>query len=82
MEKDINKKKRNLIQPTLFGVEKFPITQKKTKKINKSGPNEFQVVGEFLRKETSTVASKKGVFTAKCSFCEKEFFNTTGLGAH
>ena len=32
MEKDKAKKKRTLIQPTIFGVEKFPITQKKNEK--------------------------------------------------
>jgi hypothetical protein len=36
MDENQSKKKRNLIQPTLFGVEKFPLTQKKTKKLDKT----------------------------------------------
>ena len=79
MDKNQSKKKRNLIQPTIFGVEKFPLTQKKTKKI---GQNEFQVVGEFVRKETGKEADKKGVFKAKCSYCSKDFLTTNALGSH
>ena len=79
MDKNESKKKRNLIQPTLFGVEKFPLTQKKTKKI---GQNEFQVVSEFVRKETGKEADKKGVFKAQCSYCYKDFLTTNALGSH
>jgi hypothetical protein len=79
MEKDKAKKKRTLIQPTIFGVEKFPITQKRTKKI---GRNQFKVVAEFVRKETGEEANKKGVFKAKCSFCGKDFLTTNALGSH
>ena len=36
------------VQPTLFGINKFQMTQKQTKRI---GKNEFKVVGEFVRRE-------------------------------
>jgi hypothetical protein len=77
--KNQSKKKRILIQPTLFGVEKSPLTQKKTEKI---GLNEFKVVEEFVRKETGKEADKKGVFKAKCSFCSKDFLTTNALSSH
>jgi hypothetical protein len=50
------KKKRSPIQPTLFGVDKFPVTQKRTKKI---GPNQFQVVAELVHQKSNRQRSRK-----------------------
>ena len=41
-----DKKPPNKVQPTLFGIKKFPVTQKATKKI---GKNQVEVIGEFVR---------------------------------
>ena len=78
MDKNESKKKRNLIQLTLFGVENSPSLKRK----QKNGQNEFQVVGEFVRKETGKEADKKGIFKAKCSYCYKDFLTTNALGSH
>ena len=48
MEKDKAKKKRTLLQPTIFGVEKIPITQKRKRKNGKENTAE-ECVGDFVK---------------------------------
>ena len=83
MEKDKAKKRRTLIQPTrtIFGVEKFPVTKKKMKKLGETNLK-YSVVAEFVRKETGEETNKNGVFKANCSFCGKDFLTPNALGSH
>ena len=67
------------IQPTLFGVQKFQITQKLTKRV---GKNEYKVVNEFVRVENSKNGQIGDVFRSKCDFCMKSFKTPNALGAH
>ena len=46
------------VQLTLFGINKFQMTQKQTKRI---GKNEFKVVGEFVRREMTRNGEIKDV---------------------
>ena len=70
-------KKGRKIQPTLFGIKKFEMTQKATKKV---GKNQHKVIGEFVRKEKEE--TKMGVFTQIFEICTKEFKTANAKGVH
>lgn len=71
------KKDARKVQPTLFGIKKFELTQKATRRI---GKNQFKVVGEFVQIERGE--KKKDVFPHKCRFCHAHFKTRNALGAH
>ena len=64
------------VQPTLFGIKKFQITQKATKRI---GKNQFEVTGEFVRVEKGE--GKIDVLPYQCNFCKVKFRTKNALGA-
>lgn len=68
-------------QPTLFGISNYKVVQKKTKKI---APNQYKVVDEFVRTDTSSVSNEqvKDIFSFKCEYCFQGFKTPNAKGNH
>ena len=72
-----DEKPRKKIQPTLFGIKNFEVTQKATRKV---GTNQHEVIGEFARVEKGE--AKRVSSSHQCKFCTEKFKTPNALGAH